>query len=130
MKTSIKALLIAICSIIYAIDAKSQITIDSTDCATVGDSVVMAIDTMPVGILVLGTGAQTWDFTSMQIDELDSIFFVDPASTPSGANFPTADVAIDGATVTYQTLDATALINIGQVGELWLHPTPVRHEGL
>ena len=58
----------------------AQITVDSTDMPSIGDTAVMGIDTIaPAGLLVLGTGAQTWDFTSIQVDEFDTMIF--PEST-------------------------------------------------
>ncbi|HIA06373.1 MAG TPA: T9SS type A sorting domain-containing protein [Flavobacteriales bacterium] len=96
----------------------AQITVDSTDMPSIGDTAVMGIDTAaPAGLLVLGTGAQTWDFTSIQVDEFDTMIFVDPSTTPYGADFPTANLAQVGATNTYQTLDTNALITVGQAGD-------------
>ena len=111
--------------LLYAISAlclmasisMAQITVDSTDMPSIGDTAVMGIDTIaPAGLLVLGTGAQTWDFTSIQVDEFDTMIFVDPSTTPYGADFPTANLALQGATNTYQTLDTNALITVGQAG--------------
>jgi hypothetical protein len=95
----------------------AQITVDSTDMPSIGDTAVMGVDTLPGPLQVLGTGAQTWDFTSIQIHEFDTMRFVDPSTTLYGADFPTANLAQEGATNTYQTLDTNALITVGQAGE-------------
>lgn len=43
-----------------------------------------------------GSGiGQTWDFSSFTTDSLIYISFVDPASTPEAASFPTATIAAD-----------------------------------
>jgi len=102
---------------LIATSSKAQITVDSTDMPSIGDTAIMGVDTMPGALQVLGTGAQTWDFTSIQIHEFDTVRFVDPSTTFYGADFPTASLAEEGATNTYQTLDANALITVGQAGE-------------
>lgn len=96
----------------------AQITIDSTDMPSIGDTAVMGIDTMPSSsLMVLGTGGpMTWDFTSMTVHDFDTILYVDPSTTLYGTDFPMADLAIEGATYAYQTLDSNALIGIGQAG--------------
>lgn len=39
--------------------------------------------------------SQTWDFSSLTTDSLIQISFVDPATTPDAASFPTATIAAD-----------------------------------
>ncbi len=117
MKTRrIIALFIAgfICSQLNA-----QITIDSTDMPAIGDTMVVASDTAaPTGLSVGGTGAQTWDFTNLQIHILDTLQFVDPAGTAFASDFPNSNIAIEGVQpVAYQTLDTTALIIDGYAGD-------------
>ena len=94
----------------------AQITIDSTDMPGIGDTAIMGIDTIAPALMVGDTGSQTWDFSTIQIDNFDTVRYVDPTTTPYTADFPNADLAIEGATNTYQTLDASALISIGQAG--------------
>ena len=96
----------------------AQITIDSTDMPSVGDTAVMGVDTTaPAGLLVLGTGAQTWDFTSIQIDEFDTLLFVNPSTTTFGADFPNSNLATEGPTSRYMSLGMSALVIDGQAGD-------------
>lgn len=97
----------------------AQITIDSTDMPIIGNTVILAIDTAaPGGLSVGGTGAQTWDFSNLQVHNLDTLQFVDPASTTFTADFPNSNIAIEGVQpVAYQTLDTTALITDGYAGD-------------
>ena len=95
----------------------AQITVDSTDMPSIGDTAVMGVDTLPGALQILGTGSQTWNFTNVQIHEFDTMRFVDPSTTLYGADFPSANLAQQGATNTYQTLDANSLITVGQAGE-------------
>jgi len=97
----------------------SQITIDSTDMPSIGDTCVMATDTAaPIGLMVGGIGAQSWDFTNVQIDELDTLRYVDPASTPFSLDFPGSNLAIEGVQpIVYQTLNGSSLITDGYAGD-------------
>ncbi|MCH8319212.1 MAG: SprB repeat-containing protein, partial [Bacteroidetes bacterium] len=100
--------------------ANAQITIDSTDYATVGDTIFMANDTIPIdtGISVGGTGFQIWDFTNLSLDEFDTIIFVHPDSTLFGGSFPTSNLATDDTIITnYQTSSAAQLTNDGFAGD-------------
>ncbi|MBN4072165.1 T9SS type A sorting domain-containing protein [Flavobacteriales bacterium AH-315-E23] len=115
MKTKLLSLISAFC--LMTTLSIAQITIDSTDMPSIGDTAIMGIDTTVAGLLVLGTGAQTWDFTSIQIDEFDTMIYVDPSATAFAADFPTSNLAIEGLTNTYQTLDTNALITDGQAGD-------------
>jgi len=55
MKTKKILFLTSFCLITYSISIKAQITVDSTDYASVGDTIIRANDTVPpVGISVLG----------------------------------------------------------------------------
>lgn len=49
----------------------------------------------PAALNVGGTGQQTWDFSTLSISSINSLKFVDPASTNSATSFPNADLAIE-----------------------------------
>ena len=103
-------------SLIMLFDAKAQITVDSVDMPSIGDTIIMGVDTMPSISSVGGPGMQTWDFTSLQIHNFDSTLYVDPASTTNGSGFPGSNLAISGPTVSYQTLSSSAIITDGYAG--------------
>ncbi len=101
------------------ISAKAQISVDSLDMPSVGDTAIIGIDTLlPASIMVGDTGVQSWDFSALQPDEFDTLMYVDPATTPDGANFPNSNLAIMGVQpMIFQTLDTMALITDGYAGE-------------
>ena len=100
--------------------ANAQITIDSTDYATFGDTIFMANDTIPIdtGISVGGTGFQIWDFTNLLLNEFDTIIFIHPDSTLFGSGFPSSNLATEDTIISnYQTSSATQLTNDGFAGD-------------
>ena len=75
----------------FAVNA--QITINDTDLFAIGFVVEQALDTLPVGISIgSGGGAQTWDFSSLSPDVIDTISFVDPSTLPGSSNFPSSNI--------------------------------------
>ncbi|MCX7744413.1 MAG: T9SS type A sorting domain-containing protein [Flavobacteriales bacterium] len=69
-------------------------TITSADFGSVGDSVFLGFDETPgVSVGPAGIG-QTWNFTSLNTESLDTLFFLAPSSLPNGSNFPTANLAL------------------------------------
>ena len=103
-------------SLVMLFDTKAQITVDSVDMPSIGDTIIMGVDTMPSISSVGGAGMQTWDFTSLQIHYFDSTLYVDPASTTNGSGFPGSNLAILGAADSYQTLSGSALTSDGYAG--------------
>ncbi|MBL4577567.1 MAG: SprB repeat-containing protein, partial [Flavobacteriales bacterium] len=85
---------------------QAQITITLADFAAIGDTVIDLYDTLvPSGTTVGGTGNQTWDYSSLQLDYMDTTYFVDPSTTTNGADFPSASLA-SGADDFYIYLEA------------------------
>ncbi len=78
----------------------AQITLSLSDFAVVGDSILIAVDTLPTGVSVGGTGLQTWDFTSLQVESSSINRFKDPVSTPNGSYFPASNLAYESSTNT------------------------------
>ena len=76
----------------------SQITIFSTDLLDVGDSIQLAsVNPVPPGFKPGPAGPdQHWDFSGLVMDTSSILRFVDPASTPYGANFPASNIAVEG----------------------------------
>jgi len=103
----------------FAVTARAQISVDSMDMPSVGDTAIMGIDTMlPASIMVGATGAQSWDFTALQPDEFDTLRYVDPSTTPNSADFTNSNLAVDGVQpIVFQTLDTMMLIIDGYAGD-------------
>jgi len=93
-----KQALLTFLSAILFLSTQAQITIDSSDIGNVGDKIYFGSDTVINGVTMSAGSAmaQTWDFSAVAQDELDSIVFVDPSATTNGAFFPAADMALEG----------------------------------
>lgn len=72
-----------------------QILITNSDLAPVGTSVFLAYDTLPGPAIVPGeSGAdRTWDFTNLNVHQLDTFRMVLPAATPYASEYPNANFA-------------------------------------
>ncbi|MFN4234342.1 MAG: T9SS type A sorting domain-containing protein [Bacteroidia bacterium] len=80
----------------------AQITINDTHFLQIGSKVYQVTDTLPVNPNIGPAGPnQTWTFTNLNVHTFDSIEAVNPASTPSGALFPTANIALKQQGSTY-----------------------------
>jgi hypothetical protein len=73
----------------------AQVTITGNN-VTSGDTVMYrGIDESPDSTISAGpTGFNTWNFSSLVNDGLDTLSFVDPAATPYGWKFPTASMCL------------------------------------
>jgi hypothetical protein len=90
-----KKLFILTCSF-SALISQAQITLNQADFGSPGDVFYQAFDGT-AGELNLGTAsatAQNWNFTTLTIDQLDTLNFVIPANAPGGIDFPNASVAL------------------------------------
>lgn len=91
------------------IKSSAQITLTQSDIGSIGDTVLIGHDTLPGNISVGGTGLQSWDFSSLQLDVLDENVFIDPATTYSDSVFPNSTIAVDvngGAQINYGTVNS------------------------
>lgn len=92
MRKSLLLLLnIAICSI-----AISQITITHENIGDPGDIYMMAFDNEPPDHVTPGPAGpgQNWDFSGLSIDEIDTVYYLHPDSTPYAGLFPGTNLAI------------------------------------
>lgn len=99
--------------------SQAQITLSQADFASVGDTVFMATDQSLTGINVgtAGASAQTWNFTSLGIEDFDSLLFVAPGSAVGGANFPSSNIAlVTGVTSTFFVKSANDVKILGSGG--------------
>ncbi|MDR9487954.1 T9SS type A sorting domain-containing protein [Salibacter sp.] len=89
-------ILFSVFTLLTAFAAKAQITIDSSDIGNVGDKIYMLNDTAVTGLTV-GAGsssAQSWDFTALSYDLVDSVEFESKSNYPEGSQFPNSSFAI------------------------------------
>lgn len=80
-----------------ALNSFAQITVMDTDLIDVGDVIYQATDSVPGSVITPGNpGAnQTWDFSSLQVMDLDTLEFISPSGTPFANMHPTANLCID-----------------------------------
>ena len=94
----------------------AQVSLYSSDVPQIDDEFINANDTTNIDtILPISTGADvSWDFSWIRNDSQDTTNYVDPASTPDGASFPTATLAQSGQQgYTYFTVDQNYFTVIG-----------------
>ncbi|MBL4669168.1 MAG: T9SS type A sorting domain-containing protein [Flavobacteriales bacterium] len=103
---------------IYSIQA--QITIDDTHLINVGDDVVQAHDTLPVGVSIgFGGANQTWDYSAvLDEDGVDTLRFRTPAGATGASNYPLANMVLtdtgQDSAWTYLTKNTGGLFIVGQ----------------
>jgi hypothetical protein len=79
----------------FSMNMSAQITVTDTDVLNIGDVIYEATDMLSVGLNPGNSGAnQTWDFSALQNNMLDTITVLNPNSTPYVALHPDADVSI------------------------------------
>ena len=96
MKNIIRKLLILFCAI-FSINIYAQITVTQNEIIAVGDVFYQAYDTtLGISINQGNPGSnQTWDFSSFQAQEVDTIEIISPNSTPFFSFHPTANLCVD-----------------------------------
>lgn len=97
-------------------DVKAQITINDSHFLQIGSKVYQVTDTLPANPNIGPSGPnQSWTFTNLNLHTFDSIEAVNPASTPSGAQFPTSNIALiqQGSNYVYFNNSSTELNLLG-----------------
>lgn len=105
-----RSLLIAVV-FFYSSNLFGQITLNSTDVGSVGDMVFVRNDTALPSNQIGNPGInQTWNFQNLAGIFQDTIFYISPASAPSGAIIPNANlVTKDGAQYIYYNKSSSGL---------------------
>ncbi len=109
-----------------------QITVDSTNIVSVGENVYQAYDSTLTITSIGSAGAnQTWNFSGLGTDRLDTLFFRKKTSQPLASNFPTANVVMtstdpaEDSTWTYLNKSVTGLDIMGQAANINGTITPI-----
>jgi hypothetical protein len=93
MKKTLLSLIMLTSIGIYS--SQAQITLNMADVVDQGDVVEQASDTIPGAITIGGSGAsQTWNFSTLNEDVLDTLFFQNPTPLPGSANFPLSNIGM------------------------------------
>lgn len=114
-----KLLITTAITVVLSFQLNAQISITDVDFGNIGDTVLYANDTVaPNNMSVGGTGNQTWDFSSLQLDVYDTLYFLDPTNTQYGSFFPNSNIAMkDSSGVFYSIKDAQMLESEGFAGD-------------
>ena len=93
MKTKILTIFLSV----FSVFAFSQITVTDADLLGIGDVIYQAYDEMPSPSISPGNpGAnQTWDFSSLNATESESLEIISPVGTPFESSHPTANMCIE-----------------------------------
>jgi len=111
-----KIKLFTIALALVSMNMSAQITVLDTDLMSIGDIIYQAYDTVPSSSISVGNAGpnQTWDFSSLQVQEYDTTEFIDPAGTPFGADHPSANLCIyDEGEFIYISKNAQSLSMVG-----------------
>lgn len=113
---------------ILAVAMQGQVVITQADFASPGDELFIGNDTIvPVSIVAGAAGtAQTWNFSTLVPDRMQTINFVDPSGLPAYGDFPASNIS-------FKQLGADAYINksaagielLGLAGQIMGAPFPV-----
>lgn len=89
-------------------------TLTSSDFGSVGDQVYLGKDQTP-GVLVGNAGSgQTWNFSTLNTESLDTLYFLSPSSLPNGSEYPTANLAVaSDEGIFFFDKSASAIYNLG-----------------
>ena len=92
-----KTKLFSIALIFIGLNSFAQITVSDADIIDVGDIFYQAQDTLPSLLISVGNAGsnQTWDFSSLQVHEYDTVEILDPFITPFSSFHPTSNLCID-----------------------------------
>jgi hypothetical protein len=92
-----KTKLFAIALTFMSMNMLAQITVSDADLMNIGDVVYTAIDSLPSNSIAIGNAGanQTWDFSALQVLEYDTFEVIDPAGTPFGSIYPSANLCVD-----------------------------------
>ena len=109
MQKTILALLLA--TLGFSAGISAQITVTNATFPAAGDTLRLAIDHSPAGIVPLTPpgGPQTWDFTSLQADVTQNIIYKPSSQGSQGPNVPGAELfaVLSPNTETYYNVTPT-----------------------
>ena len=89
-----KLILFGTLMIFFTLNTFSQITVTDNDIIDVGDILYEALDTISGNTIQIGSAGanQTWDFSALQQNMVNSIEYLDPSATPFGFLYPTSNI--------------------------------------
>jgi len=110
------------------INSFAQITVTDADLIDVGDIIYQASDTVPGSTITPGnTGAnQTWDFSSLQVQNTVTSQCVSPNGTPHALSYPNANLCIEeSGDYSYFNKSSTKVEFLGEGDSVFQQPLVV-----
>jgi Secretion system C-terminal sorting domain len=107
-----KTLLLAFFALLVTM-IQAQPILNQSAVGAIGSTFYLGVqDTFPNGFSIGSAGAnQSWDMGNLLVNGFDTISFVSPSTSPYAASFPTANMAINQA-----SLDGTAFLQVSGGG--------------
>jgi hypothetical protein len=100
-----------------SIHLAAQITITSADYPSLNDTIIYGVDNN-ASIDISGKGLQTWDFSMLENEGIDTLVFFDPSTTAFTSSFTNSNLATEvGEQINYYSKDASMFANDGYVGK-------------
>lgn len=114
-------ILLSVFSVLVGFGLSAQITITNDYFPVAGDSLTTATDDAPAAAITVGNAGanQTWDYSSLQAINIQSLVFNTAASGPFAADFPSADLRgtlPGGVAEGYYITSDNALTLVGYAG--------------
>jgi hypothetical protein len=122
-----KKILLSASALLATFAINAQVVITEADFAVIGDVINIGRDTvLPTLNLGAAASGQTWVFTDLTVDEVETLNFIDPATLPDAASFPTANISFPqlGADA-YVNKSSTRVEVLGVAGNLQGAPFPI-----
>ncbi len=99
--------IVSLLAVFSCVAAQAQFTLANPEHVP-GPGLSFSVNLGPFVAPGSGGANQVWDFSSMVATGIDTLYFVDPASTPSGADFASSTVALFDGDQDYSYFQATA----------------------
>ncbi len=110
----------------FATNAQTAITVNTGDMPTIGQTYIMANDTIASSFGNAGTN-QVWNFASWQNHTTDTNSFVNPTTSAGSSFYPTSTIAINATNGTsFMKNSASSLDILGFYADFGYGPTAVQ----
>ena len=119
---------IQLCALVLtfiSFNAFTQITVTDNDIVDVGDILYEAVDSVSGSSIQIGSSGanQTWDFSNLQENEINSFEYLDPSTTPFSSMHPTSNICTnEDGEYQYFQISSTGVAIVGFDDQQALNP--------
>ena len=110
---------------LFAINVSSQITINDFDLVEQGDVLYKAYDENPISSINIGSSGinQNWDFSTLQITEIDTLNFISPVGTAYANLYTNVNLCMeDKGSLSYFNKNSSSLDLYGRNDTVFNNP--------